>query len=129
VREWLGYTSMFAGLTAFISFTGIFVVFGWKNSYLYLKYMLIISLSLSIILSVIMHNDYKAINQDGLVISTLGQKEEIYWSKFKHAYLKANVTRDGFSKTSGSSFNWEFDFHLKNGETEEFGSFSYSTYY
>lgn len=126
--EWLGYTSVIVGLIAFISFTGVFVVLGWKNSYLYLRYMLVISLSLSIILAAMMHNDYKAINQDGLVISTLGNNEEISWSDVKHAYLKARVTSDGFSKTSGSSFKWEFEFHLKNGETEEFGPFSYSTY-
>lgn len=125
--EWLGYTLVFAGLTAFMAFAGVFVL-GWKNSKNSLRYTFIITLTLSIFISVIINNDYKAINQDGLVIRTLGNKEEISWSDVKHVNLKGSVTSDGFSKTSGSSFKWKFEFLLKNGETEEFGPFSYSKY-
>ena len=125
--EWLGYMLVFAGLIAFMAFAGLFVL-GWKNSRKPLRYTFIITFILSIFISVIINNDYKAINQNGLVISSLGNKEEISWSDVKHVNLKGSITSDGFSKTSGSSFKWKFEFFLKNGETEHFGPFSYSEY-
>ncbi|MFP7299000.1 hypothetical protein [Neobacillus niacini] len=125
--DWLGYTSVFAGLAAFMCFIGIFVA-GWKKSRKTVKSTFIITLALSVTISIMLHNDYKTINQDGLLISTLGNKENIAWSEVKQVNLKGNITSDGFSRNSGSSFKWKFVFLLKNGETEEFGPFSYSKY-
>lgn len=123
--EWLGYMLVIAGLTAFITFAGIFVL-GWKNSNQFLRYTFILSLPLFIFMSVIMNDDFKAINQDGLVINTIGNKAEMSWSEVKHVNLNGSITRDGYTKTSGRSFKWEFEFLLENGETEEFGPFTYS---
>ncbi|PMC37863.1 hypothetical protein CJ195_09650 [Bacillus sp. UMB0899] len=122
--EWLGYIIVFAGLTAFMSFARLFAV-GWKKCEKHIRYAFILSFTIAIFISVIINNDYKTINQNGLVISTLGNKEEIPWSDVEHVYLKGSITSDGFSKTSGSSFKWKFEFLLKNGESEEFGSFTY----
>lgn len=124
---WLGYTIVFVSLITFISFAGIFVL-GWKNSKHSLRYTFIINLIFTILISVMINDDYKAINQDELIISTLGKKEKIPWSDVKHAYLKGKITSDGFKKSSGSSFNWKFEFVLKNGDTEEFGPFTYFKY-
>lgn len=124
---WLGYTIVFVSLITFISFAGIFVL-GWKNSKHSLRYTFIINLIFTILISVMINDDYKAINQDELIISTLGKKEKIPWSDVKHAYLKGKITSDGFKKSSGSSFKWKFEFVLKNGDTEEFGPFTYFKY-
>ncbi|MFV2046197.1 hypothetical protein ACEWK1_02360 [Metabacillus sp. YM-086] len=124
---WLGYTIVFVSLITFMSFAGIFVL-GWKNSKHSLRYTFIINLIFTILISVMINDDYKAINQDELIISTLGKKEKIPWSDVKHAYLKGKITSDGFKKSSGSSFKWKFEFVLKNGDTEEFGPFTYFKY-
>ena len=124
---WLGYTIVFVSLVTFMSFAGIFVL-GWKNSKHSLRYTFIINLIFTILISVMINDDYKAINQDELIISTLGKKEKIPWSDVKHAYLKGKITSDGFKKSSGSSFKWKFEFVLKNGDTEEFGPFTYFKY-
>ncbi len=110
-----------------MAFAGVFVL-GWKNSKKSLRNTFIVSFALAIFISVIINNDFKAINQEGLVISTLGNKEEIPWSDVKHVNLKGSITSDGLSKTSGSSFKWKFEFLLKNGQSEEFGPFSYTEY-
>ena len=125
--DWLGYTAVFAGLGAFMCFIGLFVI-GWKKSKKTVKFTFILTFALTTVISIIIHNDYKAINQDGLVISTFGNKESISWSAVKHVNLKGNISSDGFSRNSGSSFKWKFVFLLKNGETEEFGPFAYSKY-
>lgn len=125
--EWMGYASIITGLTAFIFFIGIFV-FGWKDSHAFHRYTFILSLSLAIILSVVMRNDYKAINPDGLVISTFGEKEEISWSDVEYAYLTGELNRKGYRSNVSNHFEWEFEFLLKNGETETFGPFSYTDY-
>jgi len=125
--EWMGYASVITGLLAFIFFIGIFV-FGWRDSTSFQKYMFILSLSFALILSVVMRNDYKAINPDGLVISTLGEKEEISWSDVEHAYLTGELNRKGYRSNVSNHFQWEFEFLLKNGESETFGPFSYTSY-
>nr|WP_106781328.1 hypothetical protein [Lysinibacillus timonensis] len=125
--DWLGYIIVFAGLIAFMCFCGVFVL-GWKNSKKPLRYTFIISFTLSILISILINNDYQAINPDGLVISTLGNREEIPWSEVEHVNLKGNVSSDGFSKNSTSSFKWKFEFLLKNGETRVFGPFYYTKY-
>ncbi|MCM3409712.1 hypothetical protein [Metabacillus litoralis] len=124
---WLGYTIVFVSLITFMSFAGIFVL-GWKNSKHSLRYTFIINLIFTILISVMINDDYKAINQDELIISTLGKKEKIPWSDVKHAYLKGKITSDGFKKSSGSSFKWKFEFVMKNGDTEEFGPLTYFKY-
>lgn len=125
--EWLGYTAIFAGLFAFMCFIGLFVR-GWKKSKTTVKFLFVFSFALATLISVITHNNYKAINQAGLVISTSGNTENISWSEVKHVNLKGNISSDGFSRNSGSSFKWKFVFLLKNGETQEFGPFAYSKY-
>ncbi|MBU7595129.1 hypothetical protein [Metabacillus halosaccharovorans] len=123
--EWLGYLLVFTGLLAYVTFVGIFVI-SWKESNNLHRCIFIISLTISIFISVMMNNDYKAINQEGLAISTFSNKEVISWADVKHVNLKGSVTRDGFGKTSGNSFRWKFKFLLKNGEIEQFGPFSYT---
>ncbi|MFD2212226.1 hypothetical protein [Metabacillus endolithicus] len=124
---WLGYTIVFISLIVFMAFSGIFVL-GWKNSEKSLRYTFIITLIFTILISVMINDDYKAINKNEIIISTLGNKEKIPWSDVKHAYLKGKITSDGFKKSSGSSFKWKFEFVLKNGDTEEFGPFTYFKY-
>lgn len=70
----VGYLLVFTGLLAYITFVGIFVI-GWKESNNLHRCIFIISLTISIFISVMMNNDYKAINQEGLAISTFGNKK------------------------------------------------------
>lgn len=68
--------------------------------------------------------DFKAIREDGIVISLQDTYEEIPWSEVEQAYLNSAVK---YSSGSGgtSDYVWTFIFQLKNGEDIPFGPFVY----
>lgn len=126
-QEWMGYTMVFAGLLA--AFPGLrMLLVGWKKTENHLRWMFVIGSLVAVVFGFITRNDYMAVRTDGIVVSKLGEKEEIPWSEVDYVEIDGHVGSDGFSRTSGSSYKWSFFFRHKDGRVIEIGDFSYNKF-
>ncbi|MGM9944365.1 MAG: hypothetical protein ACI33M_05440 [Lysinibacillus sp.] len=80
--------------------------------------------SISVVSLVVMYfmteKDYKAINEDGIIVSLEESHEEIAWTDVESVYLSSYVSSDRSRK-----YVWEFIFYLKDGEEITIGPFRY----
>lgn len=121
-QEWVGYLLVITGMMAYFS-AGRWFVAGWKNTETHVKWILAVSLTISIATGFITRNDYNAIHKDGLLLSPFGEKEKIHWSEIKYAEIDGYV-----SGGRDSDFVWRFYFNLKDGRVVNFGPFGYNKY-
>ena len=68
--------------------------------------------------------DYKAINEDGIVISLDDTQQEFTWADIESVYLSSYVSGDSSRKVA-NQYVWEFIFYLKDGEEITIGPFHY----
>lgn len=68
--------------------------------------------------------DYKAINEDGIVISMEDTQQQFAWADIESVYLSSYVSSDSSRKAS-NQYVWEFVFYLKDGEEITIGPFRY----
>jgi hypothetical protein len=126
-QEWMVYTMIFAGLLA--AFPGFrMLIVGWENTENHLRWMFLIGTLVAVVFGFITRNDYMSVRTDGIVVSKLGEKEEISWPEVDYVEIDGHVGSDGFSRTSTSSFKWSFFFRHKDGRVIEIGDFSYNKY-
>ena len=64
--------------------------------------------------------DYKAINDDGIIVSAEESQQEIAWTDIESVYLSSYVSSDNAKK-----YVWEFVFYLKDGGEIIIGPFRY----
>ena len=64
--------------------------------------------------------DYKAINDDGIIVSAEESHQEIAWTDVESVYLSSYVSSEKSKK-----YVWEFIFYVKDGEEITIGPFRY----
>jgi hypothetical protein len=101
--EWLGYVIVFAGILAVFAGGRLFIV-GWKATEAHVRWMFAITMLIAVTFIFITRSDYQAIRTDGIVLSKLGEQEEISWDQVENVEIDGRVSRDGFSQTSSYSF-------------------------
>ena len=68
--------------------------------------------------------DYKAINEDGIIIPLEDTYEEFAWTDIESVYLSSYVRSDN-ARIASEQYVWEFVFYLKDGGELTFGPFRY----
>lgn len=122
---WLTYVVIFAGVLAFISFLGIYVTWFQMEKHVYI--MFIGSLIICTVVPLFTKNDYRAIREEGLFVSSQGSNESIPWANIEKVNVVGEIS-EGLGKSSSSYFKWDFIFYVKDGKEERFGPFAYSEY-
>lgn len=121
--QWLTYTVIGVGVLAFITFLAIYVT--WFDMEKHVYAMFVVSLIISIVVPIIVRDDFRAIREEGLYFSIQGEHEDIPWSKVVKVELNGNIV-EGLGESSSSYIKWDFVFYLKDGKKASFGPFSYS---
>jgi hypothetical protein len=124
---WLEYLVVFAGITAVFSLISIYIT--WFNASKNVYLMFVLSIVLTILIPLLVRDNFRAIREEGIAFSLQGKDTEIPWKEVEKVFLSGFISRDGFHHTSTSSFKWEYIFYLKDGSEERFGPFSYTDYH
>ena len=72
------------------------------------------------IMYVITEKDYKAINDDGIIVSAEESQQTVAWEDVESVYLSSYVSSENARK-----YVWEFVFYVKDGEEITIGPFRY----
>ena len=72
------------------------------------------------IMYVITEKDYKAINDDGIIVSAEESQQTVVWADIESVYLSSYVSSENARK-----YVWEFVFYVKDGEEITIGPFRY----
>ena len=68
----------------------------------------------------IAEKEYKAINDDGIIVSAEESQQEFAWADIESVYLSSYVSSENTKK-----YVWEFVFYVKDGEEITIGPFRY----
>ena len=68
----------------------------------------------------IAEKEYKAINDDGIIVSAEESQQEFAWADIESVYLSSYVSSENTKK-----YVWEFVFYVKDGEEITMGPFRY----
>lgn len=123
--QFLTYAVIGAGILAFMTFVAIYVTWFQMEKHVYI--MFVVSLIICIVVPIIAKNDYRAIREEGLFLSSQGSNKAIPWSDIEKVELDGEIV-EGLGRSSSSYYKWDFIFYLEDGEKEKFGPFSYSDY-
>ncbi|MFZ2462914.1 MAG: hypothetical protein WAW77_04675 [Caldibacillus thermoamylovorans] len=121
-QDFIGLIIIFTGFYAFCLFIVIYIV-GFKvEKELYIS--LVVAFLISAGLSIYGKNDYYAIREEGLFLSSKEEQIAIPWEDVESVRIEAALVSD-IGKYSSKDFEWEFIFYLKEHEPVKFSGFGY----
>lgn len=122
----LGVLIIPVGFVALFSFLAIYISWFKISKYVFLVFM--ISIVLCMLIPFLTKDDYRAIRDEGIIISKKGEEQLIQWSDIQEVALNGFIPRVKLNKKINSNYNWNFIFYLKDGEKITFGPFGYHSY-
>ncbi|MYL34977.1 hypothetical protein GLW05_15440 [Pontibacillus yanchengensis] len=126
--KWVSYTELALLFLTFLLLAPVYVK-GWNWLPKGTRKILIVLFIVTPVFLFVTKEDYQSIREEGIVISSFGNQEEISWGNIKKVELVSYIGSDGLPSRSipipEQEFKWKFVFYQSTGETHEF-RFGYS---